>query len=111
MTPKHKHAEYIHGWAEGKTIQVWIENMGWLDDPNPGWNDWQRYRFKPTTKIVTQRLKYRRYITSGCYGQKPAVFCFQYDKRYDFNPENDKGFVKWIDNDWIFATFEEEIEI
>lgn len=41
-------------------------------------------------------LRYRRYITTACYGSEPTVFCWN-----EGTPKPDpKGFVAWIDQDW-----------
>lgn len=112
MMEKHKHAEFIHGWAEGREVQAWCSSQGgWLDDPEPSWAFWRLYRFKPQLVRVTKTLRYRRYITSGCFGNVPGVFCLQYDMRDKVNPEVDAGFIKWIDEDWVTVEFEQEEEV
>lgn len=47
---RHKHADIIHEWAEGATIQGRADaNMEWLREMNPGWyQDWE-YRVEPRT--------------------------------------------------------------
>jgi hypothetical protein len=50
MSKQHKHADLIHEWAEGATIQGRADaNMEWLREMNPGWyQDWE-YRVEPRT--------------------------------------------------------------
>ena len=51
----HKHAEAIHAWAEGYTVQKKVylccepkKNGKWVDcDVTPGWYEDHEYRIKP----------------------------------------------------------------
>jgi hypothetical protein len=52
----HKHAEVIHAWADGKTVQHYSAiNEKWID-LNPEMRNWKaddyEYRIKPTEKVV-----------------------------------------------------------
>lgn len=44
---KRKHAELIHAWADGKTIQVEEPNGTWTDVEIPNWYEHNNYRIKP----------------------------------------------------------------
>jgi len=48
---KHKHAELIHAWADGATIQCKsYENDKWEDIRSPAWGEHFFYRIKPEPK-------------------------------------------------------------
>lgn len=47
---KHRHAELIKAWADGKTIQV-KQPWGWADTPTPLWTEDTEYRIKPDSVI------------------------------------------------------------
>ena len=52
MNKKHKHAEVIKAWADGKLIQRhchgdWVD---WLIKESPSWEEDQNYRIKPEPK-------------------------------------------------------------
>jgi len=51
MKTPHKHAAFIHAWADGAEIEVRIRNDDvWLKlTPHPAW-DSTEYRIKPTPK-------------------------------------------------------------
>jgi len=55
---RHVHADLIIAWANGATIQKWVDvlhetRLGagvismWKDDPNPSWLPADRYQIKP----------------------------------------------------------------
>jgi len=44
---KHKHYDYIVAWAEGKEIQVYRRDDGWINDNSPSWHFSEEYRIKP----------------------------------------------------------------
>ena len=44
---KRKHADLIHAWADGKTIQVEEPNGTWTDVEIPNWYEHNNYRIKP----------------------------------------------------------------
>jgi hypothetical protein len=48
---KHKHADLIHAWADGATIQVFRDE--WWDCEFPHWNGFFEYRIKPEPKPDT----------------------------------------------------------
>lgn len=51
---KHKHAEFIHAWADGKMIQMSIDGRKWIDITSPAWawdtHEQVEYRIKPEPK-------------------------------------------------------------
>lgn len=48
---RHKHADLIHAWAEGATIQLYRGSIGrWEDMENPSFLDHLEYRIKPEPK-------------------------------------------------------------
>jgi len=48
MSNRHKHADIIHAWAEGKEIQYYSNIFkDWLDLSDPSWNLGDEYRIKP----------------------------------------------------------------
>jgi hypothetical protein len=48
---RHKHADIIHAWAEGTTIQVYSKQYGWLDiGDQPTFINDNQYRIKPEPK-------------------------------------------------------------
>lgn len=59
---KHKHAELIHAWADGATIQFWCLTNGWRDCSMnlPGWGADIGYRIKPEPKPEVVSYIYAR---------------------------------------------------
>jgi hypothetical protein len=54
---RHKHADFIHKWADGAELQRYDAIMcRWADDKNPKWLEGSRYRVKPEPKpdVVVQ---------------------------------------------------------
>lgn len=53
----HKHAALIKMWADGAIIEA-RDLSGWIEVPNPVWNEWVEYRLKPEPKpdVVTNTL-------------------------------------------------------
>jgi hypothetical protein len=48
MSNRHKHADLIHAWAEGKEIQYYSKNANeWIDLDQPSWHLCDEYRIKP----------------------------------------------------------------
>lgn len=92
MGQRHKHADVIIAWAEGKDVQVWNESMSkWIDlaGGQPNFMS-DKYRIKPQAK------KYRAALFNN---GKP------YTSTAD-SPEDEAflqrapGFVRWL-TDWI----------
>ena len=93
MKQRHKHADVIIAWAEGKDVQVWDSiNNKWCDltlkDPN---FCGKSYRIKPITsnyRVALLRDNSESYALS-VNNQEDADFY-----------EKDRGFVRWL-TDWI----------
>ena len=48
---RHKHADFIHKWADGAELQRYDAIMcRWADDKNPKWLEDTKYRVKPEPK-------------------------------------------------------------
>ena len=95
MGQRHKHADVIIAWAEGKDVQVWDGiNNKWCDltlkDPNfMG----EKYRIKPPAKKY--RVALFKYISSG------ITYTFTADTPEDADSyEKKHGFIRWL-TDWI----------
>lgn len=58
-TNRHVHAELIHKWAEGATIQVKNDRDQWVDCLTPQWFDSVEYRVKPKVmrRVVVARME------------------------------------------------------
>lgn len=93
MTTRHKHADCIIAWAEGKEIQFFeplaLPAPRWRDIQNPSWNIDLEYRVKPTT------LKYRVALV-----QRAGAETWTINKKED-EPwlERQATFVRWV-SDW-----------
>ena len=94
MGQRHKHADVIIAWAEGKDVQVWDEGAKcWCDVTVsvPAFT-WDKYRIKPPAKRYRVALFRRRDCESlvvACNSQAAA-------ENYEFLPD----FVRWL-TDWI----------
>lgn len=50
MKPR-KHRDLIIAWANGATVQTWVESAGkWVDNFYPHWIETDEYRIKPESK-------------------------------------------------------------
>ena len=49
MGERHKHADFIHAWAEGAEVEI-LDNGRWVDAKTPNFAVMHEYRIKP--KIV-----------------------------------------------------------
>ena len=48
---RHKHADFIHKWADGAELQRYDAIMcRWADDENPKWLEDTKFRIKPEPK-------------------------------------------------------------
>jgi len=49
---RHKHADFIHAWAEGAEIEYWSDTQNKWKTPvwQPSWNNDDQYRIKPAPK-------------------------------------------------------------
>ena len=94
MKQRHKHADVIIAWAEGKDVQVWSDiNNKWYDLAlkDPSFNG-KNYRIKPPAK------KYRVVLFEGDTG---ARYTSTVDTSEDANfYEEGSGFIRWL-TDWI----------
>ena len=95
MKQRHKHADVIIAWAEGKDVQVWDKNNErWCDmvlaDPNFRAD---KYRIKPPAK------KYRVALFKDC--TNVGAYTSTADSQEEANCLRERqGFVRWL-TDWI----------
>ena len=95
MTTRHKHADVIIAWAEGKDVQVWDKNNErWCDmvlaDPNFRAD---KYRIKPPAK------KYRVALFKDC--TNVGAYTSTADSQEEANCLRERqGFVRWL-TDWV----------
>ena len=95
MGQRHKHADVIIAWAEGKDVQVWDftqNEWGDVTTESPTWCEGWKYRIKPSTKKC--RVALFESDTSIYYTSTA-------DTPEDANSyEKGRGFVRWL-TDWI----------
>ena len=94
MGQRHKHADVIIAWAEGKDVQVWDRGpKRWCDVKTSTphfYDDWE-YRIKPPAK------KYR----VALFNYNGNIYTSAADTPEDVEfYEKDIGFVRWL-TDWI----------
>ena len=94
MGQRHKHADVIIAWAEGKDVQVWDKDTkGWVAvrTNTPAFiEDWE-YRIKPPAK------KYR----VALFNNNGNIYTSTADTPEDVEfYEKGIGFVRWL-TDWI----------
>ena len=97
MKQRHKHADVIIAWAEGKDVQVWdCDNQKWLDvTVEKPLFTWDKYRIKPPDK------KYRVALLALFEGDPSTYYTSTADTPEDANfYEKGRGFVRWL-TDWI----------
>ena len=95
MNQRHKHADVIIAWAEGKDVQVWDKNNErWCDmvlaDPNFRAD---KYRIKPPAK------KYRVALFKDCTNGSIYTRTANTQEDADFL-EAAPSFVRWL-TDWV----------
>ena len=94
MGQRHKHADVIVAWAEGKDVQVWDENTKrWHDIVGkfPLFNEDREHRIKPPAKkyrVALFESDTSVYYTSTADTQEDADFCEM------------PNFVRWLTG-WI----------
>ena len=92
MGQRHKHADVIIAWAEGKDVQVWDKNNErWCDMvlANPDFMA-DKYRIKPPAK------KYRVALFNN-----GSIYTSTADTQEDVDFfEAAHGFIRWL-TDWI----------
>ena len=96
MKQRHKHADVIIAWAEGKDVQLWdSDNQKWLDVvvEVPTFMAEYKYRIKPPTK------KYRVSLFRKYKDDELLVVAANSQETAD-NYESMPDFVRWI-TDWI----------
>ena len=95
MKQRHKHADVIIAWAEGKDVQVWDYTTNkWGDIPGtPAWCEEWKYRIKPPAKKYRMALFHRHIISESL-----VVACntSRVAEKYESLPD----FVRWL-TDWI----------
>jgi len=93
MGQRHKHADVIIAWAEGKDIQVWDEGTKRGHDivgKFPLFNEDSEYRIKPPAK------KYRVALFNN-----GSIYTSTADTQEDVDFfEAAHGFIRWL-TDWI----------
>lgn len=95
MGQRHKHADVIIAWAEGKDVQVWDKLHGeWGDvaTKSPTWRDDWEYRIKPPAKkyrVALFESDTSIYYTSTADTPEDANFY-----------EKGRGFIRWL-TDWV----------
>ena len=94
MGQRHKHADVIIAWAEGKAVQVRDEGTSrWYDIKGkfPLFNEDREHRIKPPAK------KYR----VALFNNNGNIYTSTADTPEDVEfYEKDIGFVRWL-TDWI----------
>jgi len=92
MNQRHKHADVIIAWAEGKDVQVWDEGEKcWFDvgASFPRFNETWKYRIKPPAK------KYR----VALFNDYTSV-CTADNMKDASSYEKERSFVRWL-TDWV----------
>ena len=95
MRQRHKHADVIIAWAEGKDVQVWDDGAKrWHDIVGkfPLFNEDREHRIKPPAKkyrVALFESDTSIYYTSTADTPEDANFY-----------EKSRGFIRWL-TDWI----------
>ena len=94
MGQRHKHADAIIAWAEGKDVQVWDftqNEWGDVTTESPTWCEGWKYRIKPPAK------KYR----VALFNNNGKIYTSTADTPEDVEfYEKDIGFIRWLTG-WI----------
>ena len=94
MGQRHKHADVIIAWAEGKDVQVWDEGAKRWCDVNEALSFMaDKYRVKPPPK------KYRVALFKDTYSGNIYTSTTNAPEDANFY-EKDQGFIRWL-TDWI----------
>lgn len=84
---RHKHADLIHGWAEGAKIQYSLGN-NWYNTEKPEWNINTEYRIKPKKNVIKYKTALRKYNGKHIVDSYPE---------HSFDAvEKLEGFLRWI---------------
>ena len=77
---KHKHAEFIKAWADGKTIQMSINGRKWIDITSPSWawdtTEQVEYRIKPEPKPDLIKYIVTEHISEGICRWDSATYAY-----------------------------------
>ena len=95
MGQRHKHADVIIAWAEGKDVQVWSPvNNRWeaVEKRIPDFLEWNKYRVKPPAK--NYRVALLRKLD-----EMPFVVAANSQATAD-SLETQPSFVRWL-TDWV----------
>lgn len=95
MNTRHKHADVIIAWAEGKDVQVWDKlNCRWADVDNDAvyFMAEYKYRIKPPAKKYRVALFRRHNDEPLAVASNEPVTAANYESMPDF--------VRWL-TDWI----------
>lgn len=92
MGQRHKHADVIIAWAEGKDVQIWDDEVKhWWGVINPSFYEDRKYRIKPPAK------KYR----VALYKDNRGPYALATNSQdYADTIEQRKDFARWL-TDWI----------
>ena len=94
MGQRHKHADVIIAWAEGKAVQVWDEGeKRWFDVTAsfPRFNETWKYRIKPPAK------KYRVALLKN---DNESYSLSANNQAHADTIEFRKDFIRWL-TDWV----------
>ena len=70
----HKHAELIKAWADGATVQSWIEHTGkWEDNQRPLWLEEVEYRIKQQNLSVAYIVDHKYSVRAPEHWEKPNL--------------------------------------
>lgn len=97
MGQRHKHADVIIAWAEGKDVQVWnLVNSRWeaVEKRVPDFLQGNEYRIKPPAKKC--RVALFRFSNEEAPTYTASTDTQEGADRY----EQHKSFVRWL-TDWI----------
>ena len=100
-----KHKKIIDEWCEKGGAIEYLSDGEWLPVANPSWSIGCTYRIKP---MPVKCEPYRRYVFLKEAGKlyPNMIWKHIYDDVYKVDLML-KGFVKWLDEDWIT----EEVEL
>ena len=103
MRQRHKHADVIIAWAEGKDTQVWDEGTSrWYDIKGkfPLFNEDREHRIKPPAK------KCRVALFNDNHNGNVYTSTADTPEDADFY-EKGRGFIRWL-TDWVeYEKYEE----
>jgi hypothetical protein len=99
MMARHKHADLIHAWADGKQIQHRLPSYDvWVDVNNPAWSDPWEYRIKPEEK---------KPVVRWLWAYKNQVGVWQVSSFATEEEKKDFYFEPWVKLEWSRTEFPE----